>query len=273
MGPAGPAARERQHAAENPPADLHRLLHLLEIVEVHRRVHPAALQVRLNLLDERQHRSERVVHVVRHGSREVGHRVLPLGRQHPRLERLGARAGSGWRPRPESESDRRARHRTSVSRPGCRAATLRMPNMPSRATSGAHSIDASRSSASVWPAAVVVEQLGEPRHRLAGPLAARRRRADRSRGSRPTPARLKCRVDRQREADAVAPRLGPRDLLGDDAKRVLAALADQQRRRVIVVGQRTQAVEDLVEEILRVDLLHDLSGRCDRAPRASVRGP
>ncbi len=33
----------------------------------------------------------------------------------------------------------------------------------------------------------------------------------------------------------------------------------KQRRRVIVVGQRSEAVEDLVEEILRMDQLHDLA--------------
>ena len=50
----------------------------------------AAAKVRLHLLDQRQHRAERVVHVVRHAARQIGHRVLALGGQHPGAERLGA---------------------------------------------------------------------------------------------------------------------------------------------------------------------------------------
>ena len=53
-------------------------------------------------------------------------------------------------------------------------------------------------------------------------------------------------------------RLRPRDLFRHHAQRRLVVLADEQRRRVIVEGQRPDAVQDLVEEILRVDLLHDL---------------
>ena len=69
---------------------------------------------------------------------------------------------------------------------------------------------------------------------------------------------LEGRIERQRQADAVAPRLGPRNLFRDDTQGVFAVLSYQQCRRVIVVGQRAEPVEDLVEEILRVDLLHDL---------------
>jgi hypothetical protein len=35
-------------------------------------------------------------------------------------------------------------------------------------------------------------------------------------------------------------------------------LTDEERRRVIVVSQRPDAVQDLIEEIFRVDLFHDL---------------
>jgi hypothetical protein len=66
-------------------------------------------------------------------------------------------------------------------------------------------------------------------------------------------------VERQRESDPVALGLRPCDLLRDDAERILAVLAHEQRRRVIVGRQRADAVEDLVEEILRMDLLHDLA--------------
>ncbi len=105
--------------------------------------------------------------------------------------------------------------------------------------------------------AVVVEQLGETRHRLAGPrlppVAVPIEAVDLGRRQR----RLELGVDWQREPDVPAARLRPGDLLGDEAQRVLAALADEQGGRVIVVGQRTEAVEDLVEEILRMEQLHD----------------
>ena len=56
--------RKRQHPAKNPPADLERLLDVLEILREHHRGEHAAAEVRLHLLDQRQHRPERVVHVV-----------------------------------------------------------------------------------------------------------------------------------------------------------------------------------------------------------------
>ena len=65
-------------------------------------------------------------------------------------------------------------------------------------------------------------------------------------------------VEHERQTDAFALRLRPGDLFRDDPKLVVAVLADQQRGRVIVVGQRSQPVENLVEEILRIDLHHDL---------------
>ncbi len=105
--------------------------------------------------------------------------------------------------------------------------------------------------------AVVVEQLGEPRDRLAGPcapgVAIAIEPVDLGRGQR----RLEVGVERQRQPDVAASRLGPGDLFGDQPERILAALADEERRRVIVVGQRAEPVEDLVEKILRMDQLHD----------------
>ena len=84
------AAGERQHAAEDPPAHLQRLLNLFEVSleQTAGRV-PRAHVVR-HLLDQRQHRPERVVDVVRDTARQFGHGVFALGRQHPRFERLGA---------------------------------------------------------------------------------------------------------------------------------------------------------------------------------------
>ena len=57
-------ARERQHPAEDPPADLERLLDVLEVLRKHGWRKRSAAKVRLHLLDQRQHRPERVVHVV-----------------------------------------------------------------------------------------------------------------------------------------------------------------------------------------------------------------
>ena len=145
------------------------------------------------------------------------------------------------------------------SRPGCRDATFRMPN---HAVAGDQRRAQHRCLArvrAVVAVAVVVEQPGEPRHRLAGPrlpvIAVAIEPMDLGRGQH----RLELRVERQREADMAASRFRPGDLLGDQAERVLAPLANQQRRRVVVVGQRSKAVQDLVEEVLRVDQLHDLA--------------
>ena len=82
--------RKRQHPAENPAAHLERLLDVLEVLRKHRRCEHAAAEIGLHLLDQRQHRPERVVHVVRHAARQIGHRVLPLGGQHAGAKRLGA---------------------------------------------------------------------------------------------------------------------------------------------------------------------------------------
>ena len=72
------------------------LLHLLEIGFEHGAVDPLLAQIAEHLLDERQHRPERVVDVVRYAARQFGHRVPPLGRQQACLEGLGAlQAGDG----------------------------------------------------------------------------------------------------------------------------------------------------------------------------------
>ena len=65
--------------------------------------------------------------------------------------------------------------------------------------------------------------------------------------------------NRQPEPDPRALHLGPGDLLRHDAKRRLIFLADEQCGRVIVVGQRPDAIQDLIEEILRMNLLHDFA--------------
>src|SRR5262245_51751829 len=57
-------AREGQHAAKNPAADLKRLLHVFEVFGKHGWRHGPAAEVDLHLLDQRQHRAERVVNIV-----------------------------------------------------------------------------------------------------------------------------------------------------------------------------------------------------------------
>ena len=64
--------------------------------------------------------------------------------------------------------------------------------------------------------------------------------------------------DRDLESDPLALRLRPCDLFRDHAQRRFAVFANEQRRRMIVEGQRSEAVEDLIEEILRMDLHHHL---------------
>src|SRR5262245_65816666 len=59
------------------------------------------------------------------------------------------------------------------------------------------------------------------------------------------------------EPDTLASCLRPRDLFGDQAQRRFAFLANEQRRGMIVEGQRSDAVQDLVEEILGADLFHN----------------
>ena len=83
-------ARKCQHAAKDAPADLERLLHVLEVSANTVGVSSAAAQVRLHLLDQRQHRPKRVIHVVRHAARQIGHGVFALGRHHAGAQRLGA---------------------------------------------------------------------------------------------------------------------------------------------------------------------------------------
>jgi hypothetical protein len=65
-------------------------------------------------------------------------------------------------------------------------------------------------------------------------------------------------TDRYPQTDPLALRLGPRDLFRHYAQRRLVFLANEQRRRMIVEREGTDAVQDLVEEILGMDLLHDL---------------
>ena len=82
------SSREPEHVAEDPPAHLDRGFDLAQVVGPHRRVDRAALRVHTKLLHQRQHRAQRVVHVVRDAAGDVGHRVLALGFEHPVLERF-----------------------------------------------------------------------------------------------------------------------------------------------------------------------------------------
>ena len=58
------------------------MLDLGKILRVYSRIHIGGLKVVTHLLHERQHRSQSVVHVVRHTARKLSHRVLALGGQH-----------------------------------------------------------------------------------------------------------------------------------------------------------------------------------------------
>ena len=61
---------------------------------------------------------------------------------------------------------------------------------------------------------------------------------------------------RDLQADAPAFSLEPRHLLGHQFKMALTVLTDEQRRRMVVAGERAQSMEDLIEEILGPELLH-----------------
>src|SRR5438093_4683734 len=83
------AARERQHATEDSTADLERALQLSQVLLPHGGIGRSLLEVLLHLLNQRKHRAERVVHVVRYASREIGHRVFSFSGEHSRLKGLG----------------------------------------------------------------------------------------------------------------------------------------------------------------------------------------
>ena len=82
-------SRKRQHPAKNPAAHLQRLLELLEVLGEHGRLKPSAPEIFLQLLHERQHGTERIVHVVRHAACQIGHCVLSLSYDNAAAKRLG----------------------------------------------------------------------------------------------------------------------------------------------------------------------------------------
>ena len=108
-------------------------------------------------------------------------------------------------------------------------------------------------------AAVVVEPLGEICDRFARPLvpvvAASIEAVD--------PPRLEHLPDavaeREAKTDAMALRLRPRNLFRDDLQLLIVLVTNQQRRRVIVVREGPETVQNLIEQVLRMELFHDLA--------------
>ena len=251
--------RKRQHPAENPAADLERLLDVLEVLREHRRGEHAAAKIRLHLLDQRQHRPERVVHVMRHAARQIGHRVLPLGGHDAGAERLGAmQVLDGDRGLRSKVLDQLGVERLELFRVAGRDLQHADQAVPRHQRRAQHRR--------------LPERSRRRRHRRccsrATPPA--RRPADRS-----TPASCR-RGDRSRRPVPTAAAPPASSVIGirrpirslfafvqaicsaTTRSDGLVLLADEQRRRMIVEGQRSDAVQDLIEEILRMDLLHDL---------------
>ena len=107
-------------------------------------------------------------------------------------------------------------------------------------------------------AAVVVEQRRQPAGRLIVPLPPAVAVAIEAVDLFRLQQRRGVVGDRNPQSDPLALGLGPGDLFRHHAQRRFVLLADEQRRRMIVEGQRSDAVQDLIEEILGMDLLHDL---------------
>ena len=148
----------------------------------------AAAQVRLHLLDQRQHRPERVVHVVRHAPRQIGHRVLALRGHDAGAERLGAMQ--------VLDGDRGLRSKVLDQLGVERLELFRVARRDLQDADQAVPRDQRRTQHRRFPnvlavravAGVVVEQRRQPGRRLAFPLPPRCRRADRSRRPVPTAA-------------------------------------------------------------------------------------
>lgn len=66
------------------------------------------------------------------------------------------------------------------------------------------------------------------------------------------------RLELDLQPDPTALGLGPGGLLGDHLEFEVGA-ADPQRRRVVVAGERTEAVQDLVEDVLGAEAFEDLA--------------
>ena len=151
-------------------------------------VEHAAAKVRLHLLDQRQHRAERVVHVVRHAARQIGHRVLALGGHDAGAERLGAvQVLDGDRGLRSEVLDQLGVERLELFRVARRDLQHADQAVARHQRRAQH-----RRFANVLAvgavAAVVVEQRRQRAGRPAAPLPPAARRADRSRRPVPTAA-------------------------------------------------------------------------------------
>ena len=82
----GRATGDIEHAAEDAATDLDRPLKLGEVCRRQRRVEDALVDLRSQLLHERKHSAECIVHVVRYAACQVGHRMLALGNQYSLLQ-------------------------------------------------------------------------------------------------------------------------------------------------------------------------------------------
>ena len=83
---AGVAPGDVEHPAEDPAANLDRVLDLGEILGDDRRLERPLLDLGAQLLDDREHGPQRVIHVMGDSPGKVGHRMLALGDQHALLE-------------------------------------------------------------------------------------------------------------------------------------------------------------------------------------------
>ena len=206
---------KRQHPSEDPAADLERLLHVLEILGEHRRRNPVVADVCLYLLDQRQHRPERVVQIVRDASGQIGHRVLAFRRHDSSAQRLGAMQ--------VLDGDRRLRSKV-LDQFGVEG--LQLPGMASRDLENSDETVSRRqrrtqhrrfAQAPVF-GAVVVEQRGQGPGWLVDPLAPAVALAVEAVDFFGLQQRRVVIGHRDPESDPLAFRLRPRDLFGDQTQ-------------------------------------------------------
>ena len=204
-----------QHPSENPAADLERLLHVLEILGEDRRRDPVVPDVRLYLLDQRQHRPERVVQIVRHASGQIGHRVLALGCHDPGAQRLGAmQILDGNRRLGSKVLDQFGVERLQL--PGMASRDLEHPDetVSRRQRRTQHR----RFAKAAMFGAVVVEQIGEGPGGLVRPLAPAVPLTVEAVDFFGLQKRRVVIGHRDSESDPLALRLRPRDLFRDQAQ-------------------------------------------------------
>jgi len=247
------AASKREHAAEDAPAGLDRRFDLFQVVPQHGRIELTGTHLGDHLLHQRQHRAEGVVDVVRDAAGEVGQRVLALRLEHAQLERFGALQvldrHRRLRQKPTHEFRLVATQSARVARRDANHAHEPLPRGQRRAEHGARARFVR----------VEVQHVGERLKTAAVPLAPRTVGAVEAEHVARFEDRCQPAVERERFADAAALALAPGDLLRHQFERVGAFFVDEDAGRVVVERERAKAVEDLVEEILRAQLLHHLA--------------